>query len=521
MYYQPGDILLQKYRIVSLAGQGAFSEVYCALDTTLNVHRALKILRSDTPGLGSTQYGEYQNRFMLEAQLGARLNHPHVIQVYDYGKDGENLVLVMEYAPGGNLGKKIEEARSNGVLLPVATVLNIVAQVANGLTALHNLDVVHRDLKPNNILFDAEGRAKVADFGLAQIPGGPSQRSQLSSPQAHPGTPGYMSPEQNNATQYLTPASDIYGLGLVLFEMLTGRMYAAQRPGTRASALRPETPAWLDNLILQMLDDDPKKRPWNGKELAGLFEKMLSVQQPRVTGNAPAAGGRKGGSGAVLGAAGQKGSAQKEKGAFLPWIAAFSLLGIGVFSVLGLIIFIIFLNPASGAGSQATATLPKAATITPTKRKILPTNTVVKPAPTKTPQPTIQKTPTKRPPTPTPVSAGASSCALSLCDSNSGGSVCIYGFAPSATNLIVTFKFAQPIGSSISPTLKVGDKTFGCEVVTTYPDRLYCTGASIKTSTAMLSLYNGANLLCSGEMIIPKYVTPVPTKKNTSGSSYP
>lgn len=519
MYYQPGDTLLQKYRIVSIAGQGAFSEVYCALDTTLNVHRALKVLRSDTPGLGSTQYGEYQNRFMLEAQLGARLNHPHVIQVYDYGKDGENLVLVMEYAPGGNLGKKIEEERLKGVLLPIPTVLNIVAQVANGLTALHNLDVVHRDLKPNNILFDAEGRAKVADFGLAQIPGGPSQRSQLSSPQSHPGTPGYMSPEQNIATQYLTPASDIYGLGLVLFEMLTGRMYAAQRPGSRASALRPEIPAWLDNLILQMLDDDPRKRPWNGKELAVLFEKKLSAQ-PSRTGPVPVAGSAA--KKTAAGINGQKGSTQKEKGALLPWVAFFSFLGIAAFSLLGLVIFLTLFDPAPGAGRQPTATQPRAVTITPTKRKSLPTNTSVKPAvATRTPQPTSQKTPTKRPPTQQPVSAGAASCTLSLCDANPGSNVCVYGFAPSATSLIVTFKFSQPVGDSISPTLKVGDKTFGCEVVTTYPDRLYCSGTSIKTPTAILSLYNGANLLCSGEMVIPRYVTPVPTKKKSPGNSYP
>ena len=236
MPYNTGDILLDKYRIEEQIGKGAFGEVYRVTHLKLNVPRALKVLRRDAPGLGSTEYGEYQDRFKLEAQLGAKLNHSNIIQVHDFEMDGDDLLLVMEYAAGGNLSKRIEQSKQGGTPMPLESVLAIAQEVAAGLAKLHELDVVHRDLKPSNILFDEKGHAKVADFGLAQTPGGPSMRSQLSDPPPHPGTPAYMSPEQRNTKDYLTSASDVYALGLVLFEMLTGRVYRSQRPGTRAAS---------------------------------------------------------------------------------------------------------------------------------------------------------------------------------------------------------------------------------------------------------------------------------------------
>ena len=269
MPYNTGDILLDKYRIEEIIGKGAFGEVYRVTHLKLNALRALKVLRKDAPGLGSTEYGEYQDRFKLEAQLGAKLNHPSFIQVHDFEMNGEDLLLVMEYAAGGNLSKRIEQAKQSVTPMPLGTVLAIAEEVAEGLAKLHEIDVVHRDLKPSNILFDEKGHAKVADFGLAQIPGGSILRSQLSNPPPHPGTPAYMSPEQKNSTDYLTPASDVYALGLVLFEMLTGRVYRSQRPGRRASSLREDIPLWLDTLLVSMLLEKPEDRPWDGNEVLG------------------------------------------------------------------------------------------------------------------------------------------------------------------------------------------------------------------------------------------------------------
>jgi formylglycine-generating enzyme required for sulfatase activity len=271
MLYQPGDVVLGKYRVERFIGKGASAEVYLATHLELKAPRALKILSRDLPGVGTTAFGDYSQRFQLEAQLGARINHPSVIQVHDFHQDAETLVLVMEYAAGGSLADRIAKARETGQPVPVDEAVRLAEDTAQGLAALHALDCVHRDLKPSNILLDGKGRAKVADLGLAQIPGGPSRGSVASLPLAHPGTPAYMSPEQRVTDDHLMPASDAYSLGCVLFELLTGRLYRNMKPGTRASSLRSDVPQWLDDLVARMGETDSENRPWDGAEVVDLF----------------------------------------------------------------------------------------------------------------------------------------------------------------------------------------------------------------------------------------------------------
>ncbi len=279
MPYTPGDILLDKYKIQALLGQGAFGEVYLVTHTVLLVPRAIKVLRHDAPGVGSTLFGDAQARFLLESRLGARLNtpvpNPHLLQVFDCHISEELCLLEMEYAPGGNLVALLEQARAANRPMPVAQALQIALEVAGALSALHASDIIHRDLKPSNILFDGQGHARLADLGLAQVPGGPSLRSQLSEPRPHPGTPGYMSPEQEGSGKVLRPPSDVYALGLVLFEMLTGRNYTFLQPGTRAGSLRADIPPALDDLLAKMLAETPRERPWDGAGVAGLLDGVL------------------------------------------------------------------------------------------------------------------------------------------------------------------------------------------------------------------------------------------------------
>ena len=274
MSYSPSDILFDKYRIEALIGQGAFGDVYRVTHLALRVTRAVKILRRDAPGMGSTLYNNAQQRFMLEGQLGARLKNPYLLQIYDFIIREDVLLLEMEYAPGGSLAEKLEKLKADGALLPIPEALRVALEIASGLSALHARDIIHRDLKPSNILFDEQGQAHLADLGLAQIPGGPSMRSQLSDAQPHPGTPGYMSPEQEFERGLLKPPSDVYALGLVLFEMLTGRSYAMLRPGTRANSLRREIPARLDDLLAKMLAKSPDERPWDGNEARELLKSL-------------------------------------------------------------------------------------------------------------------------------------------------------------------------------------------------------------------------------------------------------
>ena len=273
MTFAPGDTLLDKYRIETLLGQGSYGQVYLVTYLPLNQPRALKVLRR--AGATAKEFEKAQERFTLEAQLGGQLNspnpNPHLLMIYEPILNEEMAGIVMEYAPGGSLAKRIQQAREQGRPIPVAQALQIALDVAEGLEALHDKEIIHRDLKPANILFDQHSHARLADLGLVQTPDDNSHRLELSRAQAHPGTPGYMSPEQETSTNPLKPPSDIYALGLVLFEMLTGKLDYNQRPGTRASKLRTDLPGQVDDLLARTLSKDPEERPWDGAEAAGLL----------------------------------------------------------------------------------------------------------------------------------------------------------------------------------------------------------------------------------------------------------
>ncbi len=268
MTFTPGDILLGKYRIDRFIGAGAFAEVYQATHLRLNAVYALKVLRRDESGLGSSEYGRWVERFRQEARLGAGLKSAYIVPVYDYEEQDDLLILRMDYLPGGSLADRLQKLKDQGRQMPVDEAVRIALETAQGLAMMHDRDVVHRDVKPSNILFAADGRALVADLGLAQMPGGASMRSVLSQAISHPGTPAYMSPEQVRSNEHLTSSSDVYALGAVLFEMLTGRVYKSQKPGTSVQALRADTPDWLAEVMGRMLAKVPEDRLWDGGEAA-------------------------------------------------------------------------------------------------------------------------------------------------------------------------------------------------------------------------------------------------------------
>src|SRR5881227_1729039 len=198
-------LIAGRYRLDSLLGRGGMSEVWCATDTELGRRVALKLLAPN----------EDIARFEHEARTFAALAHPNVTQVYDYGEADERPFMVLEYVPGGTL----EERLRNGPLADEQT-WTVAADIAAGLAHAHARGVVHRDLKPSNVLFDEEGRAKLADFGIARLAVGEGTPTEAGTML---GTAAYISPEQASGAPS-TAASDVYSFGVILFRILTGRL---------------------------------------------------------------------------------------------------------------------------------------------------------------------------------------------------------------------------------------------------------------------------------------------------------
>ena len=267
-----GDEIRQgQYRILERIHEGGMASVWLAEQPELGGRKvAIK-----EPRLDRAHRQELERRFRQEIELAPQLERlPHVVRPYtlEHRIDGTPL-LVMEYVEGGSLADLIAE---NPDGLPIGQALKIAQDALLALGAFHRLPgtPVHRDVKPSNILLDRRRGALLSDFGLTQFPGR-SRRSRLMA-RSHPGTPLYMAPEQEQATALLTPAADLYALGCVLFEMLTGQQYRRLMPGTRASKLRPEVPEWLDEVLVRVLAEDPKERYQNAKDMAEALEPQIS-----------------------------------------------------------------------------------------------------------------------------------------------------------------------------------------------------------------------------------------------------
>lgn len=223
MALQTGDLLANRYQIEAEIGTGGFGRVYRAYDNALNRTVAIKATAKEEDGVGSSEYAERSDRFQQESELQANLNHSHIAQVYDLVRLPPNrLYLVMEYVDGGNL-RDLFQKEKEMPLSPLRTA-EIGEQIASALIVVHDhpQSIVHRDIKPANILLTAQGEVKLSDFGVAQV-GDLSMRT--FEPKPHPGTHRYASPEQRNGGGYLEPASDIYSLGTVLFEAVTGQNF--------------------------------------------------------------------------------------------------------------------------------------------------------------------------------------------------------------------------------------------------------------------------------------------------------
>jgi len=262
--FTPGTLILGRYRIINLLGSGGMGEVYRADDLKLGQQVALKFiprrLLADPSML---------RMLLAEVRIGREVSHPNVCRLYDVVEfDGDHFIA-MQFVDGEDLASLLRRIGR----LPVEKAIDIARDLAAGLAAAHERGVIHRDLKPANVMIDGRGRAHITDFGLAVVSGDPQR--------GIAGTPVYMAPEQLSGEEVST-AADVYALGLIVWEMLTGKRLfdpgtltqiaqAHNEPKPRLTSSIRDLPPKIESLLMQCLDEDPSRRPQSSREVLAML----------------------------------------------------------------------------------------------------------------------------------------------------------------------------------------------------------------------------------------------------------
>jgi len=292
----PERSTLGRYRIERELGRGAMGAVYLGRDPKIGRQVAIKTMALSREFAGD-ELVEARERFFREAETAGRLQHPDIVTIFDAGEDKELAYIAMEYLKGDDLQAYTQAPR----LLPVVTVLNVVARVADALGYAHSQGVVHRDIKPANVMLDLPSdTVKVTDFGIARVADSSRTRTGLVL-----GTPSFMSPEQM-AGRRVDGRSDLYSLGVMLFQLLTGRLphrsdsmatlmhQIANEAVADVRSLRPDLPESLARVVALTLEKRPEARYASGQLLAadlravaaGLHASGLELQ-PVAASSAP------------------------------------------------------------------------------------------------------------------------------------------------------------------------------------------------------------------------------------------
>ncbi len=264
--------------IEELLGQGGMARVYRGRQENLDRQVAIKVL---PPYYAADP--AFVERFKLEARAMAQLSHPNIVIIHDSGEENGRLFIMMEYVGGGTLKQKM----SSGMVLGEVT--RIIHEVASALTYAHSRGIVHRDVKPVNVLIDVTGRAVLSDFGIAKVL---QTSAALTQSGAGVGTPEYMSPEQCRGSGMVDARADIYALGVMLYEMLTGHtpfeadnytalahshIYESVPP---PSKLNPHISPAVQSVVLKSLEKDPADRFQKATDMALALEQAVAAQVP-------------------------------------------------------------------------------------------------------------------------------------------------------------------------------------------------------------------------------------------------
>ena len=265
----PAEIaaLFPQLEILECLGRGGMGVVYKARQPRLNRIVALKILAQE-----KDRDGQFVERFTREAQALARLNHPNIVTVHDFGETGGHCYLVMEFVDGLNLRQLL----LNGKMAP-GQALTIVPKICEALQYAHEQGIVHRDIKPENILLDKQGRVKIADFGIAKMLGVEAGQQALTGAKDVVGTPHYMAPEQLEKPLTVDHRADIYSLGVVFYEMLTGELPLGKfAPPSK----KVQIDVRLDEVVLHTLEKEPARRYQQANQLKTDVETIAGTVSP-------------------------------------------------------------------------------------------------------------------------------------------------------------------------------------------------------------------------------------------------
>ncbi len=266
------------YQIVEPLGEGGMAAVYKAFQPSMERYVAVKVLPRHM-----AMSEEFITRFKLEARLLAQLQHPHILSVFDYGESEGYTYIVMPYVQGGTLADLMKKRRFN-----LAEIREIVTQIGSALGYAHARGMVHRDVKPSNVLVDESGNCMLTDFGLARMI---ESTSNLTSTGAMIGTPAYMSPEQGVGKQ-LDGRSDIYSLGIIFFELLTGRVpYTAETPVAivfkhiqdplpSVQKINPDLPVEVELVLYKVLAKNPEDRYQTAEEFIRALQQIEIMDKP-------------------------------------------------------------------------------------------------------------------------------------------------------------------------------------------------------------------------------------------------
>ncbi len=256
--------LFPQLEILELLGQGGMGMVYKARQPQLDRLVALKVMRADL-----SRDPAFAERFAREARALAKLNHPNIVSVFDFGETGGHCWFLMEFVDGTNL-RQLLRAKT----LTAREALGIVPKVCDALQFAHDEGIVHRDIKPENILLDKKGRVKIADFGLAKLVGKDATEFHLTATGMTLGTPRYMAPEQFDKPQEVDHRADIYSLGVVLYEMLTGEVPMGRFAPPSATI---GVDVRLDEVVLRSLEKEPSRRYQHASDVKTQVENISGV----------------------------------------------------------------------------------------------------------------------------------------------------------------------------------------------------------------------------------------------------